>query len=63
MTSALDIQTSSPHSDVAQVAEPSSGRLVHADRPDEAVTELGLSEAIAVAVALQQRGDSSVAGV
>jgi predicted TPR repeat methyltransferase len=56
MTSALDIQTSSPHSDVAQAAEPSSGRLVRADRPDEAVTELGLSDAIAVAVASQQRG-------
>jgi predicted TPR repeat methyltransferase len=56
MTSASGIQTSSPHSDVEQAAEPSSGRLVRADRPDEAVTELGLSEAIAVAVALQQRG-------
>jgi len=72
MTSASDIQTSSSHSDVGhalstdarrtpddaitEAAEPSSGRLVHADRPDEAVTELGLSEAIAVAMALQQRG-------
>jgi predicted TPR repeat methyltransferase len=71
MTSAPDIQTNSSHSDVgpvvsadtqhvlgdaAEAPEPSSLRLVRADRPDEAITELGLSEAIPVAMALQQRG-------
>jgi predicted TPR repeat methyltransferase len=56
MTSPADIQTSSTNSAVGQSAEPSSGSLVHADRPDEAITELGLSEAVAVAVALQRRG-------
>ena len=72
MTSASDIQSSSSHSDVAQAVstdtqhafgdvagqapEPSPPRLVHADRPEEEITELGVSEAIAVAVALQRRG-------
>src|SRR5215472_14822417 len=71
MTSESDIQTSS-HSDVGQAVstdaqhalgdaageapEPSSLRLVRADRPDEAITELGLGEAVAVALALQRRG-------
>ena len=40
----------------AGAAEPSYIELVHADRPDVAVTELDLNEALAVTVALQQRG-------
>jgi predicted TPR repeat methyltransferase len=40
----------------AEAAEPSYLELVHADRPDDAVTELDLNEAIALAAALQQRG-------
>jgi len=72
MTSAPDIQAGStdggarqpiptgaqrtPSDTAAEVAESYSGRLVSAARPGEAVTELGLSEAVAVAVALQQRG-------
>jgi predicted TPR repeat methyltransferase len=40
----------------AEGAEPSYLKLVHADRPEEAITELELNEALAVSVALQQRG-------
>jgi predicted TPR repeat methyltransferase len=61
MTSTPDIRPSSSQSDVGvpistDAAEPSCIELVHADRPNEPVTELDLNEAIAVTVALQQRG-------
>jgi predicted TPR repeat methyltransferase len=72
MSSTSDIQTSSSPDVAAQAAssdaqraageltaegaEPSYLKLVHADRPDEAITELEVNEALAVSVALQQRG-------
>src|SRR5437588_666681 len=72
MTSPSDILTSSCHGDVGHAVpndaqhaqsdhadkapESPSAWLVRTERPDEAVTELHLGEAIAVAKALHERG-------